>query len=460
MIDLMHIDQQNWKAATIGILGGGKSGIAAAHLATHIGAEVFISENQNTPEIKEQLSEFSHETGKHSDTILNSDLIILSPGISDQILIVQKAVDKGIPLVSEIEFASWFTTSPILALTGSNGKTTTVNLLHDMCLSDGRNSLLGGNVGIPFSENVLWELTSMVESQPVHVLELSSFQLEHIIHFSPAVAAVLNISEDHMDRYESITAYAEEKLKIGQNIKDNGWIVFNADDTYLNTVLDDKDRTIKFSVANPEKSIFKLNASKVYTGDTDNPDILFHLDESRLKGMHNLQNILAASTMADAFGISRNAIRNTITHFTPIAHRLEWIGTVNQVDFYNDSKATNVAAAKAAIESFDSNVVLILGGKDKGKTDFTTLYNSIHPRVKSIICYGNAGESIQSQLSSSIHCEYSNDFQKAVILAFRRAISGDVVLLSPACASFDQFDNYEDRGDTFKRIFSQLELEA
>ena len=275
MIDIKHINQQNWQNVCIGILGGGKSGIAAARLAAHIGAEVFISEVQDTPHIKNNLSAFNHETGGHSDAILNTDLMVISPGISDEIPIVQRAGEKGIHIVSEIEFASWFTSSPILALTGSNGKTTTVNLLHDMCLSDGKNSLLGGNVGIPFSENVLWELTSKVETEPVHVLELSSFQLEHIIHFSPDVAAVLNISEDHMDRYPSINAYAEEKLKIGQKIKENGWIVFNADDPCLNTALQGKDRTRAFSVVNPELSTFKLNASKVYTGKSENPDILF-----------------------------------------------------------------------------------------------------------------------------------------------------------------------------------------
>ena len=329
-----------------------------------------------------------------------------------------------------------------------------------MCLSAGKNSLLGGNVGIPFSENVLWEINSNLSDSPVHVLEISSFQLEHIKSFSPTIAGILNVSEDHMDRYDNLEDYAREKLKIGRNITNSGWLIYNADDLILCQSIIDTKRVKIFSVQNPQNCHFKLNASKVYSGAVDNPDILFKLDETKLKGSHNLQNILAAATMADAFGISKEAIRNTITNFTPISHRLEWVGSINNVEYFNDSKATNIAAAKAAIESFDENLILILGGKDKGRTDFRQLNSSMKNRVKKIIAYGEAGETIQQQLGNEYPVSYYDSFETAFHQSVECSESGDTVLLSPACASFDQFKNFEDRGDTFKALFSKMELQV
>ena len=457
MIDLQNIRQNNWANTRVSILGAGISGIATANLGRYVGADIFISDKNNSPEVMGKLREFHHETGEHSEKILNTDLLIISPGIPDSIPIIQKCQEENIPIVSEIEFASWFTKSPILALTGSNGKTTTVNLLHEMCISDGKNSLLGGNVGIPFSENVLWELTSDITGS-VHVLELSSFQLEHINSFSPTIAGILNISADHMDRYADIHDYAAEKIKLADQIIESGWLVYNADDPILSKSFMHVSRSVLFSLTLKEKCHFKLNKSKVYSGKEDNPDILFRLEDTKLRGLHNLQNILAAATMAHSFGISRSAIQNTITNFTPIPHRLEWIGNINNVDFFNDSKATNIAAARAAIESFDNNLILILGGQDKGSTNFCQLIPMMDNRVKSIITYGNAGSEIKNQLDTAFDPVYCDLFNNAVNLAYEQSNPGDTVLLSPACASFDQFSNYEERGDAFTRIFAQLEL--
>ena len=254
-MDISNIKNTNWNQTRIGILGAGKSGIAAAKLGKHAGADVFISDSNHTPEILKKLAQFNFESGGHTSKVLESDLLVISPGISNQTPIVNKSREKNIPIVSEIEFASWFTVSPILALTGSNGKTTTVNLLHEMCLSAGKNSLLGGNVGIPFSENVLWEINSNLSDSPVHVLEISSFQLEHIKSFSPTIAGILNVSEDHMDRYDKLEDYAREKLKIGKNITNSGWLIYNADDLILCQSLIDTKRVkifwITASVAIP-----------------------------------------------------------------------------------------------------------------------------------------------------------------------------------------------------------------
>jgi UDP-N-acetylmuramoylalanine--D-glutamate ligase len=457
MIDLNNISKINWANTRISILGAGKSGIAAAALGTHIGAQIFISEDSDSPEIIENIGELKYEVGGHSNSVLDADILVKSPGIPNDVPVIKECENQNIPIVSEIEFASWFTTSPILALTGSNGKTTTVNLLHEMCISDGRTSLLGGNVGMPFSENVLWELTSNIENS-VHVLELSSFQLEHINTFSPLIAGILNISPDHLDRYADINAYAAEKLKLATHIDKTGWLVFNADDPILAKSLKDTTRSIVFSLKQNEKCHFKLNATKVYSGEVDDPDILFNFEDTKLKGFHNLQNILAAATMAHSFGISRQAIQNTIINFTPIPHRLEWVGNINNVDYFNDSKATNIAAATAAIESFDDDLILILGGQDKGSTDFKQLIPIMENRVKSIIAYGDAGLEIKNQLDGYFMVAFSEDFEDAFLSANKNSSPGDTVLLSPACASFDQFSNYEERGNKFVEIFTKLEL--
>jgi UDP-N-acetylmuramoylalanine--D-glutamate ligase len=218
------------------------------------------------------------------------------------------------------------------------------------------------------------------------------------------------------------------------------------------------EHTRFFSMQAHHNSHFKLNASKIYSGSPDNPDILFELDETKLRGSHNLQNILAAATMAHAFGISSKAIRDAITNFTPIPHRLEWTGNINGVDYFNDSKATNMAAAIAAIESFDNPLILIMGGLDKGNTNFSQLSPSLVNRVKHIITYGQAGETIKEQINATINITYVEEFKAAVLQASEKSKPGDIILLSPSCASFDQFSNYEERGNAFKHIFNNLEL--
>ena len=457
MIDLNNISQNNWANTRISILGAGKSGIAAGALGAYIGAKIFISERNNSPGIIENIGNFKHELGGHSNSVLDADILVKSPGIPNDIPIIKECENQSIPIVSEIEFASWFTSSPILAVTGSNGKTTTVNLLHEMCISDGRTSLLGGNVGMPFSENVLWELRSDIKTS-IHVLELSSFQLEHIISFSPTIAGILNISADHLDRYADINAYAAEKLKLADHIQESGRLVYNADDPILAESLMDSARSMVFSLTKNEKCHFKLNATKVFSGEPDNPDILFNFEDTKLKGFHNLQNILAAATMAHSFGISQEAIQNTIINFSPIPHRLEWVGSIHNVDFFNDSKATNIAAATAAIESFEDNLILILGGQDKGSTDFRQLIPFMENRVKSIIAYGDAGAEIKNQLNENFTVTYCEYFKDAMLTANNNSTAGDTILLSPACASFDQFSNYEERGNKFVEIFTKLEL--
>jgi len=276
--------------------------------------------------------------------------------------------------------------------------------------------------------------------------------------FSPTVSGILNLSPDHMDRYENFETYVSKKLRLAEQTSKSGWVVYNADDPILSQSLADFPRSVQFSLTQNPDCFFKLNASKVYTGEIENPNILFQLEDTKLKGLHNLQNILAAATMAHSFDISRSAIQDTIMNFTPIHHRLEWIGNINNVDYFNDSKATNIAAARAAIESFDDNLILILGGQDKGSTDFLQLSPVMKNRVKSIVTYGEAGSEIKNQLEAAFQMKYYEKFDDAVLQAYGQSEPGDIILLSPACASFDQFSNYEERGDEFNLIFTKLEL--
>jgi len=238
----------------------------------------------------------------------------------------------------------------------------------------------------------------------------------------------------------------------------SGCVVYNGDDPMLLKALDQQKGAKFFSMNDGREHHFKLNASKIYSGPSNNPDILFKFDESSLKGIHNIQNILAASTMAHIFGISDDAIRDTIINFKPIPNRFEWIGNIDGVDYINDSKATNIAATRAAIESLDKSTILIMGGTDKGNTNFSKLGPLLYKHIKYVITYGEAGQCIKEQIDSIINVIYVKKFDSAILKASEKAQPNDIILLSPACSSFDQFNNYEERGNTFKKIFNNLEL--
>jgi UDP-N-acetylmuramoylalanine--D-glutamate ligase len=449
MIDISNINNIEWKNTKISVLGAGKSGLAVTNLALSVGAHVLISEFGDSINItKNQNLEL--EMGGHSDKILDSDVIIISPGISDKIEIVQKCKSLHIPIVSEIEFSSWFTTSPILAITGSNGKTTTTSLLYKMVKSAGHNAMLGGNIGIPFSQNVRAE-RELDQTNIVHILELSSFQLEHIELFSPHISCILNISPDHMNRYDSMNDYLDAKLNIAKNLVTPAWLVYNAADPALETSLRDRHRTQLFSRLTNQQVNYHVNGEKVYCGSIEDPKILFYMNETDLKGHHNIENIIAAATMANLFGIDDSHIGDAIKKFNALEHRMEPIKSPLPLNFINDSKATNIASTMAAINSFE-NITLILGGKDKGETDFSELLESMKNRVKYIICYGDAGKSINSHISNHHDSHVIYNFTDAIMKAVEVSDDGATILLSPACASFDQFSNFEMRGNRFKEL--------
>jgi UDP-N-acetylmuramoylalanine--D-glutamate ligase len=327
-----------------------------------------------------------------------------------------------------------------------------------MCLDDGRTSLLGGNIGIPFSENVLWELKNNINNA-MHVLELSSFQLEHIKKLQVKVGCILNISPDHLDRYPNIEKYALQKLKLVDHLEKDGSLVFNSDDQILSKSLNNKTNTIPFSINDNSKCYYKLNSSKVYFEETNNPEVLFEFNKTRLRGQHNIQNILAAATMAKIYGLKNESIHNAIINFQPINHRLEWVGNINEVDYFNDSKATNIAATTAAIQTFEKNIILILGGQDKGDTDFSTLIAIMKNRVSKIFSYGESGIKIKNTLQKYFPIFFNHKFENSVFNAHKASKKGDTILLSPGCASYDQFKSYEKRGELFIKLFSKWELE-
>ena len=422
------------KGKKISILGAGKSGLSAAKLASFLGADIFISDSGYKVEC-EDYKNFKHELGKHSDKVLDSNLIIKSPGIPNSIEIIKKAKESNIKIISEIEFAGFFTQSPIIGITGSNGKTTTVELVNQIFLEAGYHSLLGGNVGTPFSDNVLKEI-KIGMNRAIHVLELSSFQLEHTKELSLEVGCILNISKDHLDRYNNFEDYIQTKLKIIKLLDESNYLIYNKEDKVLREKIP-QNKFIPFKKA-------------------DCSAIRIDLDQISLKGLHNISNISAALGIAKKYSIDINHIENTLKGFKPLEHRLEYIDTVNGVTIYNDSKATNVEAMVAAIKAFNQKMVIIIGGLAKKESDFLSAIRETKAKIKFISCYGESGNSIYENLKSEFNCGYNSNFSDAVSKAFTECEKDDILLLSPGCASYDQFSSYIDRGNNFKKIIVGL----
>ena len=425
----------NWLSKKISILGAGRSGIAAAKLGSYAGAKVLLSDTKsNIHDIN--INNVSVEWGGHSNKVLESDFIIKSPGIPNNINIIEKAKIKNIKIISEIEFAGSFTSLPIIAITGSNGKTTTVELLNNIFKNAGYNSILGGNVGTPFSENVLCEISKKYKDG-VHLLELSSFQLEQTENLSLEIGCILNISEDHLDRYKNYEEYINTKLKITKLINNNGFIVYNNNDEILRKKISGTKNSIAFSYTDLYKT--KINTDNIH-----------------LKGKHNHSNIAAILAISNIYNISENIIINTLENFKSLPHRLEFIKKINGISIYNDSKATNIRSMVAAIDSFRENIVVVVGGLDKGNSNFLSAMEKFEDKIKFISCYGESGEKIFNMIKTKFSCCYNKLFSKAVSEAILNSKKDDVLLLSPGCASYDQFGSYIERGNKFKQIIVGL----
>jgi UDP-N-acetylmuramoylalanine--D-glutamate ligase len=440
------------------ILGLALSGAAAAKLAVRQGADVFVSDNQDTLALQGTLTDLKAlgipgELGQHSDQIYDADLWIISPGIAQGSELVQKAQSNDIPIVSEIEFASWFTEAPILAITGSNGKTTTAHLLAEMIQTDDLHGALAGNVGIPFAEMVLEDLGNP-DPKRVWVLEISSFQMEFIEHFKPYIAIFLNITPDHLNRYPSMKEYIAAKMNMWSRQTAEDFIVYNADDTILvEEIAESTSRKIAFGLGHHPEAIFQPNRTKIYT---EEHATLIEMNQLALPGKHNLANALAAATAAHLMGVPNKSIAATMSQFSGVPHRLEPIAEINGVTYINDSKATNLDAVQVALESFTQPIILILGGLDKGG-DFRSILPHTHNNLKEVIAFGQAKELILTTLRDAVRSTSVMDLKEALELAQNCSQPGDVVLLSPGCASFDQFDNFEERGDHFRSLLTVME---
>ena len=451
-------DKINIKGKKVVILGLALSGLAAAKLAAYNEAHVFVSDNNETKELINSLNKLKElkingELGNHSEQIYEADLWIVSPGIPQDSELIIRAKEKRIPIISEIEFASWYTDSPIIAITGSNGKTTTAHILEKMVQTDQIHGLLAGNVGVPFSDMVLNDLNNP-NPKRVWVLEISSFQMEFIIHFKPFISIFLNITPDHLNRYSSMKEYIAAKMNMWSNQTKEDFIVYNVDDDILvEEIAESTSRKVAFGLNYHPEAIFQPNRTKIYTQEHAT---LIQMEDISLPGKHNLSNALAAATAANIIGIPNKKISTVLSSFSGVPHRLEKVAEINNITYINDSKATNLDAVNVALQRFSQPIILLLGGLDKG-SDFRSLLPHTHKYLKTVIAFGQAKELILLAIRDAVRSTSAMDLKEALSLAQNYSQPGDIILLSPGCASFDQFENFEHRGDYFKDLVNTME---
>ena len=453
---MLNISNKNLLNKKITIIGLKKSGYAATILGHELGANIFVSEIDNDLEIitnKNNLIKkgIDVETGNHSKLVYDADFWVISPGVPNDIEIIKQAKALNIPIIGEIEFASRFTSTPIIAVTGSNGKSTTVNILYSMLKTDKLQPILAGNIGIPFSEKVFEELKNP-DLGNIYILEISSFQLEFIEQFRAMICVYLNISPDHLDRHENMDKYLKIKLKMIKNHKEDDTVVYNIDDPVLDIAFNDYLlEKIPFSISN-QTPFFGVNETKIYN---ENNEPYVFIDDIILKGNHNLSNLLASATVAKLMNVDDKIIINTMKNFSGIDHRLQIIKEINEVTYVNDSKATNIHSVIVAINSFETPIILLLGGKNKN-SDFRLLLPHTKRHVKHIVSYGEAGGEIAAAIGDAVRLNCVSSLSEAVASAHNLASPGDIVLMSPGCASFDQFNNFEERGEKFISLVNNL----
>jgi UDP-N-acetylmuramoylalanine--D-glutamate ligase len=439
------------------VVGLGRSGVASALFLKSRGARVTVSDAKSEDQLPDEIPALldqgiAVETGGHGErTFQNQDLIVVSPGVPVDSQALNQARALGAPVIGEIELACEFLPGRIVAITGSNGKTTTTTLIGEILAKSGVKTLVGGNIGTPAIS-----LVPEATAETAVVLEVSSFQLETIRSFHPAITVVLNVTPDHLDRHRTFAAYVNAKARIFENQTSDDFAVLNADDpTCVEMAARTRAQVFWFSRKNlVEKGAFVKDAQLTFRRDNSDFDIM-PVAEVLLKGAHNVENVLASICAAALMGCDPVRIRDAVRQFKAVEHRLEFVATAQGVDYYNDSKATNVDATIKALESFPANVHLILGGKDKG-SDYTLLNELLRERVKCVYTIGAAAEKIESQIRGPKKVVSSGTIESAVRQASDSAVPGDIVLLAPACASFDQFQNYEHRGRVFKELVRAL----
>ncbi len=440
------------------VLGAGRSGLAVCRLLHAVGISITLIDDRKTrEEIARDLNipDIAILTKDYVSDKLKAQILVLSPGIPDNHPLVVSCLEQGLPILSEVEVAGRFTSAPVIAVTGSNGKSTVTTMIHQMMAAGGFRSFLGGNIGVPFADNVLEE-RNLRPVSPVQVVEVSSFQAEHLDHFKPNVAVFLNLSPDHLDRYSGMEAYGQAKLELVKNADEAGWIVYNRDDSFFRSAFEGQENTVPFAAEPVEGALFACENDWILCQG----ERLLPLSELTLPGSHNVMNFLAAASVVHLMDVPASAIALVMRRFEGLPHRLELIAEINGVRYYNDSKATNVASTRAALASFDGSIILILGGSDKGATDYLELADLISGRVKQLVIYGQVGLRLMDIFQGLVPVHLEREFAAAVEHAHQAGEPGDVVLLAPACASFDQFASFEVRGDTFRRLVLAYQREA
>ncbi|WP_339657345.1 UDP-N-acetylmuramoyl-L-alanine--D-glutamate ligase [Flavobacterium frigidarium] len=439
------------------VLGGGESGVGTAILGKEKGYEVFVSDFGKIKDKYKQVltdNKIAWEEEQHTESkILNATVVMKSPGIPEKVAIVKKLVEKGIPVISEIEFAAAFTKAITIGITGSNGKTTTTMLTYHLLKSAGLNVGLGGNIGKSFA----WQVVN--DSFDSYVLELSSFQLDGIVNYKPHIAIITNISPDHLDRYDyKYENYIDSKFRITMNQTEEDYLIYDADDEAItNWLQNNKTRAklIPFSLTKmfEEGAFIKDNTMKV---SINQEDFKMETEAIALEGKHNMKNAMAATSVAKLMQIRKATIRESLSNFQGVEHRLESVLKIQNVQYINDSKATNVNATFFALDSMNTPTVWIVGGVDKGN-DYNELMSLVREKVKAIVCLGVDNKKIIDAFGDVVDDMIEvNNMNDAVKMAQRFTEKGDTVLLSPACASFDLFENYEDRGNQFKQAVQNL----
>ncbi|AXG74254.1 UDP-N-acetylmuramoyl-L-alanine--D-glutamate ligase [Flavobacterium arcticum] len=439
------------------VLGGGESGVGTAILGKKKGYEVFVSDFGKIKESYKEvlaLNKLDWEEGKHTEAlILNANVVMKSPGIPDKSPIVKLLEEKGVPVISEIEFAAQFTTATTIGITGSNGKTTTTMLTYHVLKQAGLNVGLAGNIGKSFA----WQVAD--DKHDAYVLELSSFQLDGIVNYKPHIAVITNISPDHLDRYEyNYELYIAAKFRITKNQTEDDYLIYDADDEAItkwlkqNTV---KAKKIPFSLSGNNKEGVYIEQNTILS-NINEEEFKMPINELSLEGNHNVKNAMATSAIAKLMRVRKQTIRESLSDFQGVEHRLEKVLKIQNVQYINDSKATNTNATFFALDSMTTPTVWIVGGVDKGN-DYDELMQLVNEKVKAIICLGVDNQKIINAFGNVVDVMVeTTSMSEAVKIAQKIAEKGDTVLLSPACASFDLFENYEDRGRQFKAAVQNL----
>ena len=433
------------------VVGLGKTGLETIDFLLDRDADVRASDSSALETIKETVKNRESkgvqvEAGGHTNgTFLWADTIVLSPGVPFSVPQIQKAMTEGIEVISEVELASRFIKTPIIAITGSNGKTTTSTLIARILERNGRKVFLGANIGTP-----LIKIAGESDSYDILVLELSSFQLQGIKSFRPYVALVLNISPNHLDHHESFDEYVESKMKIFSNQTSDDWFIYNNDDQVINKYLPDvRSQKIPFSIK-------RLEEGASYDGRVIKFRVnVYDIASAKLLGVHNIENMMAAIAGTSILGCNPELIQKEINSFEPLEHRNEYIGRLSGARVYNDSKSTSPAATVRALESIPPPIILIAGGKDKG-VSFEPLKNLVKEKVKLMVLIGESKDRMKNELGEGVVSEFADSLRQALEITSQHVAPEDSVLFSPACSSFDMFSSYEDRGMKFKEIVESI----